>query len=122
MAVEECYVEYNTGNDRFGNCGYSSGQFVACSANNILCGQLQCASGTYQRQVNVGVNILTGRVRVNGIVEDCRSFSPINPPSDFMHPGLVEDGTRCGDEKVSSSDIVQCNYNIISSLTFDTLR
>lgn len=101
MSVEECYDEYNTGSDDFGNCGYSSGAFVACAPEDVLCGQLQCASGTYQRQVNIGVNILTGRVVVNRRVEDCRSFSPLRPPSDFIHPGLVEDGTKCGDERVN---------------------
>ena len=101
MAVEECYDTYNTDSNRFGNCGYSNGVFVACAPEDILCGQLQCSSGMYQSRVNIGVRILTGRVRVNGVLEDCRSFSPINPPTDFMHPGLVEDGTRCGDERVS---------------------
>ena len=102
MAVEQCYEEYNTRSDRSGNCGYSDGAFTACSPENALCGQLQCDSGSFQRQVNIGVTLLTGRVRVDGTVEDCRTFSPTNPPSDFMHPGLVLDGSKCGDQKVST--------------------
>ena len=101
MAVQQCYDVYNVGNDEFGNCGYSGGRLVSCAPEDVLCGQLQCDSGTFQRQVNIGVNILTGRVRVNGVVEDCRSFSPLSPPTDITHPGLVEDGTRCGDNRVS---------------------
>lgn len=106
MAVQQCYDVYNVEANEFGNCGYSGSAFVACSAEDVLCGQLQCDSGTFQRQVNVGVNILTGRVRVNGGIEDCRSFSPLSPPTDTMHPGLVEDGTRCGDNRVSIIIIV----------------
>ena len=101
MAVEECYNEYNTGTDSRGNCGYSNEVFVACAPEDILCGQLQCSSGTYQRRLNIGVRIRTTRPTVNGVTETCQTFSPLSPPTDFMHPGLVEDGTRCGNERVS---------------------
>ena len=116
-AVQQCYDQYNTGNDAFGNCGYSGTAFVACAPEDVLCGQLQCDSGNYQRQVNIGVNIRTGRVRANGGIEDCRSFSPLSPPTDFMHPGLVEDGSKCGDERVSISYVLilspyVCNFSL----------
>ena len=101
MAVQQCYDVYNTNSNEFGNCGYSGGTFVACAPEDALCGQLQCDSGTFQRQVNIGVNIPTGTVHANGVFENCRSFSPLFPPADFMHPGLVENGTGCGDNRVS---------------------
>ena len=101
MAVQQCYDVYNIQANEVGNCGYSGSAFVACSAENVLCGQLQCDSGTFQRQVNVGVRVLTRSVRVNGRNENCRSFSPLSPPTDTMHPGLVEDGTRCSNNRVS---------------------
>lgn len=100
MAVEECYDTYNIGNNLFSNCGYSNGATVACAPEDVLCGQLQCSSGTYQSQVNIGVYLLTGSVNVDGRNENCLSFSPLSPPADFIHPGLVEDGTKCGDGKV----------------------
>ena len=101
MAVQQCYNEYNVRGEGVGNCGYSGAAFVACAADDVLCGQLQCDSGNFQRQVNLRVTLWTGRVTVNRESQDCLSFSPSSPPTDFMHPGLVEDGTKCGDERVS---------------------
>ena len=100
MAVEECYYRYNTIGNAVGNCGYSNGELIACAPKDILCGQLQCSFGTFQNRVNIAAYILTGSVSIDGGNEYCLSFSPISPPSDFIHPGLVEDGTKCGDGKV----------------------
>ena len=102
-AVEECYTTKNVAGNGAGNCGYSNGALVACSGEDSLCGQLQCASGTFQNQVNIGVNTYTDYIYVNvdWTPHTCRSFSPDFPPFDSVHPGLVIDGTKCGDQKVS---------------------
>ena len=100
MAIQQCYDIYNTQGTQFGSCGYSNEEFMACSDQNVLCGQLQCLSGSFQNTIS-GVTPLTGRIRVNGETVYCRSFAPSTPTTDLMHPGLVQDGTKCGDEMVS---------------------
>ena len=99
-AVEQCYYQLNSRGDGVGNCGYSNGAFVACSGGDRLCGQLHCDSGTFQGQVSIGVYIYTADVIVNGVSKDCLTFSPITTPTDLIHPGLVQNGTKCGDQMV----------------------
>ena len=101
--VEECYTTKNIVGDGAGNCGYSQyGTFVGCSGENSLCGQLQCASGTFQDQVDIGVYTWSGSVTVGWTPHTCLSFSPDFPPFGLvLHAGLVSDGTKCGDQKVS---------------------
>ena len=100
MSEQVCYDDLNTDGNRFGSCGYSDGGFVPCSSANVLCGQLQCDSGSYQDTIS-GVTPSTFRIRTSSGTINCRSFAHTNPPTDLMHPGLVQDGTRCGDDRVS---------------------
>ena len=111
-AVEECYTTKNVVGDGPGNCGYSSGTFVACSGEDSLCGQLQCASGTFQSQVNIGVYTWSSSVIVGWTFHTCLSFSPDFLPPGSVHPGLVKNGTKCGDQKVSLYS-TQMLYDII---------
>lgn len=84
-----------------GNCGYNRGTFLPCDPEQVLCGQLQCQEGDFTR------GDVAGSVRIFrftfGSGEVCRSFST-DPTSDTINPGLVQDGTRCGNGSVSQKD------------------
>lgn len=91
----ECY-EINARGDQFGNCGSSQGAFVACQVEDVTCGQLQCGQGTFMDPGSGGkITILT----FNLPGEVCKGFTN-SPEDDFLSPGLVADGTRCGNESV----------------------
>ncbi len=73
-----------------------------------MCGLLFCESGEFNNVNNVFTTIITVTHRDdNGVRQDCRaSVAPVT--SDVINPGLVEDGTRCGDQSVSVIEIIGC--------------
>lgn len=85
-----------------GNCGYSRGEFIACEPEHAQCGQLQCTAGDFMRgDVSGSLTIFTDFARNDdGDFEECRSFTT-SPDSDTVSPGLVADGTKCGNASVS---------------------
>ena len=101
--VPECYSELNTQGSQLGNCGARDGRYVACTQEHTQCGQLMCNGGTYQFSELPGINprISTQVVSSNGADRTCSSFT-LFPTADTISPGLVPDGTRCGNESVSS--------------------
>ena len=98
----ECYSQLNVRGSIQGNCGARDNQYVACEPENTQCGQLMCnGGGIFQRSQVPGLSPL---VRTTGISSDsgrhtCASFT-ISPTADTISPGLVPDGTRCGNESV----------------------
>ena len=87
------------------------------SYSNTMCGQLFCQQGTFLNTVNsvyvvdIGVYVPSTRT-----VELCSTFTPPST-SDILSPGLVDDGIKCGNNKmcyeqrcvsVSSLGIAQC--------------
>lgn len=94
---EDCYTRLNVDGDQFGNCGYSGGAFVPCPPEHAQCGQLQCTEGEFVRG-DVGGFLSILRTSLGG-GETCRSFTS-QPSSDTPSPGLVADGTRCGNGSV----------------------
>lgn len=97
--IPQCYSELNVDGQNYGNCGYNRGNFLPCDLGDVLCGQLQCADGQFTHgDVPGSLTIFTRSAR--GDSETCRSFTT-SPTSDTMNPGLVADGTRCGNASVS---------------------
>lgn len=94
MSAELCYSVFNVRGNFAGNCGYSGGTFDACVQKDVLCGQLHCDSGNFINNENRAVTIIRNAVRGN----QCVSFTS-GPESDTPSPGLVDDGSKCGDEK-----------------------
>ena len=79
--------------------------FLPCDPDHALCGQLQCGEGQFTRgDVAGSLRIFTSSVRVGGVTESCMSFTTL-PDSDTMSPGLVQDGTKCGNGTVSYSSL-----------------
>ena len=97
-SVEECFTTFNVRGIAVGNCGYSGGQFVGCAVQDALCGQLHCDSNPqlFVNNANRAVTIFTNGVGGN----PCISFTT-RPTSDTPSPGLVADGSRCGNDMVS---------------------
>ena len=99
--IDECYTGYNTRGDRFGNCGHSGGSYNPCADEDIFCGQRFCEVGDYMG--NSGVTLFTvSAFDENRVLQECNAFG-IPPSADFVSPGLVSDGTRCGGEQVCLS-------------------
>jgi hypothetical protein len=98
-ADSRCYSALNTDGTEGGNCGYTQTAYIACTQSNANCGMLFCdRSGTYQRTAgNTFVRIITTQITRTIF---CRGFTPL-PGTDIMNPGLVADGTRCGNGLVS---------------------
>ncbi|XP_024116774.1 disintegrin and metalloproteinase domain-containing protein 9 [Oryzias melastigma] len=94
-APEICFKEVNSKGDRFGNCGYQNFPFKKCESRNALCGKLQCS--------NVQGVTVFGKVpsyittRIGGA--ECYGVD-FNLGSDVPDPGMVNEGTKCGDNKV----------------------
>ena len=98
--VAECYTQRNVVGDTYGNCGHSSTAFQQCATSDVLCGQLQCTVGQYQARVNVGVTIATAYAYSSGRWERCQSFTTQPGAVDTNSPGLVLDGTKCGNSRM----------------------
>ena len=101
--ASECYSQLNTQGRQIGNCGSRGGQYVACETEHAQCGQLMCNGGTFQRSATPGLAPRINRqtILVNSTVRElCYSFT-LSPASDTVSPGLVTDGTRCGNTSVS---------------------
>ena len=96
--MPECYTEYNVLGLENGNCGVLAQECVPCAPENAQCGQIMCEQGNFQ--ASPVFNVFVQSVMVGLTEETCKTFS-LNTSIDFMHPGLVEDGTKCGSEFVS---------------------
>ena len=66
-----------------------------------MCGVLYCQFGSFINVDNIRTAVVTvfGRDE-NGVQHRCRG-SVTAATSDAINPGLVDDGTRCGDDRVS---------------------
>ena len=79
------------------NCGSNRGRFIPCTPENAQCGQLQCMEGDFTRG-GVSESLTIFRSTRGSLT--CRSFTT-EANSDTVSPGLVPEGTRCGNQRVS---------------------
>lgn len=97
--ITQCYTVYNERGDQFGNCGHAGGDYLPCATEDVFCGQRFCEFGDLNNNIG-GVSILTVfAFDDNRVQQRCRAIT-IPPTSDTTSPGLVNDGTRCGDDQV----------------------
>ena len=73
-------------------------------ARNVRCGSIQCQGG----EINFGNIQFTGTitgftrsVQVENVFEECQAFST-SANSDIISPGLVKEGTKCGNGQVKT--------------------
>ncbi|XP_056275153.1 disintegrin and metalloproteinase domain-containing protein 9 isoform X2 [Pseudoliparis swirei] len=111
VAPEICFKEVNNKGDRFGNCGYHNYGHKKCESRNAMCGKLQCSN--VQTAVTVfGIEPWTISKSIGGA--KCIGVD-FMLGSDVPDPGMVAEGSRCGEGKVcmnsecSSADVL--NYD-----------
>ncbi|CAL8343862.1 unnamed protein product [Lota lota] len=93
-APEVCFKDVNSKGDRFGNCGYQNYGYKKCESRNALCGKLQC-SNVHTTVFGIQPSIITtpiGGTKCFGV--------DFMLGSDVPDPGMVTEGTPCGDNKV----------------------
>ncbi|KAJ0019118.1 hypothetical protein NQD34_006687 [Periophthalmus magnuspinnatus] len=94
-APEICFKDVNSKGDRFGNCGYYNYGYKKCESRNALCGKLQCSNVQSTTVFGIEPSIIStpiGGTKCFGV--DFRLGS------DVPDPGMVQEGTRCGENKV----------------------
>ncbi|XP_029960814.1 disintegrin and metalloproteinase domain-containing protein 9-like [Salarias fasciatus] len=94
-APEICFKDINRMGDRFGNCGNQNYGYKKCESRNALCGKLQCSNIQKVTVFSIQPSIIStsiGDVQCYGV--------DFMLGSDVPDPGMVRDGTKCGDHKV----------------------
>ncbi|XP_035021142.1 disintegrin and metalloproteinase domain-containing protein 9 isoform X1 [Hippoglossus stenolepis] len=94
-APEICFKNVNSKGDRFGNCGYHNYGYKKCESRNALCGKLQCSNVQTVTVFGIEPSIIStpiGGAKCYGV--------DFMLGSDVPDPGMVSEGTKCGDDKV----------------------
>lgn len=94
-APEICFKDVNSKGDRFGNCGYQNYGFKKCESRNAMCGKLQCSN--VQSVTVFGIEPSIIQTPIAGT--KCWGVDFLLG-SDVPDPGMVNEGTKCGDNKV----------------------
>ncbi|XP_023664165.2 disintegrin and metalloproteinase domain-containing protein 9-like isoform X1 [Paramormyrops kingsleyae] len=102
-APEVCFRDVNLKGDRFGNCGYQGMGYKKCEIRNAMCGKLQCEN--VQSVTVFGIEPSIIQTPIAGT--KCWGVDFLLG-SDVPDPGMVNEGTRCGENKVC------LNYQCVS--------
>nr|XP_046202510.1 disintegrin and metalloproteinase domain-containing protein 9 isoform X1 [Oncorhynchus gorbuscha] len=94
-ASEVCFKDVNSKGDRFGNCGYQNNGYKKCESRNAMCGKLQCEN--VQSVTVFGIEPSIIQTPIAGI--KCWGVDFLLG-SDVPDPGMVNEGTKCGENKV----------------------
>ncbi|XP_031426205.1 disintegrin and metalloproteinase domain-containing protein 9-like [Clupea harengus] len=105
-AADVCYEVVNSKGDRFGNCGRNR----LCSARNAKCGKLQCENVNSGTVFDIHPSIISTSIGPN----KCWGVDFMMGP-DVMDPGMVKDGTKCGEDRVclnhECKGVAELNYD-----------
>lgn len=94
-APELCFKEVNSKGDRFGNCGYLNNGFKKCESRNAMCGKLQCSNVQAKTVFGIEPSIISTPIAGG----KCYGVD-FMLGSDVPDPGMVNEGTKCGENKV----------------------
>nr|XP_046242494.1 disintegrin and metalloproteinase domain-containing protein 9 isoform X2 [Scatophagus argus] len=94
-APEICFKDVNSKGDRFGNCGYHNFGYKKCESRNALCGKLQCSNVQAVTVFGIEPSIISTPIAG----AKCYGVD-FMLGSDVPDPGMVSEGTKCGDNKV----------------------
>ncbi|XP_009878665.1 PREDICTED: disintegrin and metalloproteinase domain-containing protein 9-like [Charadrius vociferus] len=92
-----CFQEVNMKGDRFGNCWGDGAEFdfQKCKLENVLCGRVQCTNVRRLPQLEDHTTI------VQTLVGDTLCWgTDYHLGVDIPDPGVVKDGTQCGEKKI----------------------
>ncbi|KAK5870588.1 hypothetical protein PBY51_003524 [Eleginops maclovinus] len=96
-APDICFKDVNSKGDRFGNCGFHNYGFKKCESRNALCGKLQCSNVQAVTVFGIEPSIITTPIGSGGA--KCYGVD-FMLGSDVPDPGMVNEGSKCGDNKV----------------------
>ncbi|KAI1900829.1 hypothetical protein AGOR_G00053890 [Albula goreensis] len=102
-APDLCFKDVNSKGDRFGNCGYLGHGYKKCESRNAKCGKLQCEN--VQSVTVFGIEPSIIKTPIAGT--KCWGVDFLLG-SDVPDPGMVNEGTRCEENKVC------LNYQCVS--------
>ncbi|XP_071755209.2 disintegrin and metalloproteinase domain-containing protein 9 [Centroberyx gerrardi] len=94
-APDVCFKDVNSKGDRFGNCGYQNYGYKKCESRNALCGKLQCSNVQAVTVFGIEPSIIStpfAGTKCYGV--------DFMLGSDVPDPGMVNEGTKCGENKV----------------------
>ncbi|XP_017162039.1 disintegrin and metalloproteinase domain-containing protein 9 [Poecilia reticulata] len=94
-APDICFKDVNSKGDRFGNCGYQHFGYKKCESRNAQCGKLQCLNVKGGTVFGILPSIIT--TPIHGATCFGVDFML---GSDVPDPGMVNEGTKCGDNQV----------------------
>ncbi|KAG7332024.1 hypothetical protein KOW79_003858 [Hemibagrus wyckioides] len=94
-APEACFKDVNSKGDRFGNCGYQGHSMKKCESRNAMCGKLQCEQ--VQKTIVFGIKPSIIETPIGDTT--CWGVD-FRLGSDVPDPGMVNEGTKCGENKV----------------------
>uniref|UniRef100_A0A672U8E6 ADAM metallopeptidase domain 32 n=1 Tax=Strigops habroptila TaxID=2489341 RepID=A0A672U8E6_STRHB len=97
-----CYEEINSQMDRMGHCGSNSRGYQRCAWKDLPCGKLVCEYSSSRPFTKEKAAVMYALVQ-NKL---CVTLDYMKPPTE-RDPMLVNDGTVCGDRKVS--DALMCS-------------
>ncbi|NXU58327.1 ADAM9 protein, partial [Turnix velox] len=95
-APKDCFTEVNSKGDRFGNCGFHGHDYKKCSSGNAMCGKLQCENVKTMPVFGIKPAIILTPI---GKSTTCWGVD-FQLGSDVPDPGMVNEGTKCGNGKV----------------------
>ncbi|XP_029985689.1 disintegrin and metalloproteinase domain-containing protein 9 isoform X1 [Sphaeramia orbicularis] len=94
-APEVCFKDVNSKGDRFGNCGYLNYGYRKCESRNAMCGKLQCSNVQAVTVFGIEPSIISTPIAG----AKCYGVD-FMLGSDVPDPGMVSEGTKCGEDKV----------------------
>ncbi|XP_029459904.1 disintegrin and metalloproteinase domain-containing protein 9-like isoform X2 [Rhinatrema bivittatum] len=92
------FIEINTQNDRFGNCGFDKGRYLPCIDNDIFCGKLICEYTKWVPLVDIQGDVIYSKLK-NRI---CVSIN-VKKDEQAADPFYVTDGITCDKGKVCNN-------------------
>ncbi|XP_065131382.1 disintegrin and metalloproteinase domain-containing protein 19 [Paramisgurnus dabryanus] len=105
-AVDQCFTDVNKAGDAYGNCGKDRmGTYRICTERNAKCGKIQCFSSASKPIESNAVAIPT-TIKISGHAVVCKGTHVYRPgqekesQGDTLDPGLVQTGTKCGDNAI----------------------
>ncbi|KAI6650211.1 hypothetical protein LOD99_6128 [Oopsacas minuta] len=104
VADNRCFDQLNIRGNEDGNCGMNAGGvFVPCTAGNVQCGKIHCSNiGFDDFQLSGDISLISFMFSSQSESYTCSSAT-IDVGNDVPDPGLVFDGTYCGNEQICIS-------------------